>query len=106
MNQVPSDSLKASWLIHQGATRAFLKRAFDIAGALVLLIMAMPLMLLTAIAVGLDSPGPVFHRRECVGLRGEVFPCLKFRSMRIEAECDDVARCAGSKRARFHRGAA
>jgi len=61
-------------------------RAFDIALSLFLLILTLPLMLLTALAIKLDSPGPVFYRQERVGLGGVPFVLTKFRSMRVDAE--------------------
>ena len=45
-----------------------------------------PLLLLTALAIKLDDPGPVFYRQERVGLHGRPFMLLKFRSMRVDAE--------------------
>jgi exopolysaccharide biosynthesis polyprenyl glycosylphosphotransferase len=63
-----------------------LKRAMDIAGAAVALILFSPIMLVVAILVKLDSPGPVFFIQERVGLDGKPFPMLKFRSMRQDAE--------------------
>jgi exopolysaccharide biosynthesis polyprenyl glycosylphosphotransferase len=63
-----------------------LKRAMDIAGATVALVLFSPVMLLVSILVKLDSPGPVFFIQERVGLDGKPFPMLKFRSMRQDAE--------------------
>ncbi|HLF02706.1 MAG TPA: undecaprenyl-phosphate glucose phosphotransferase [Anaerolineales bacterium] len=63
-----------------------LKRAVDIAGAAAGLMIFSPLMLLISILIKLDSPGPVFFVQERVGLDGEPFPMLKFRSMRRGAE--------------------
>lgn len=69
----------------EGADRA-LKRAFDlITGGLVLLLSA-PLMGLIAIAIKVDSPGPVFFRQERVGEDGKLFQMLKFRTMVLGAE--------------------
>jgi lipopolysaccharide/colanic/teichoic acid biosynthesis glycosyltransferase len=51
-------------------------------------------MLLTMIAIKIDSRGPVFYRQQRVGLGGRLFMCLKFRSMQIDAEGDGVARWA------------
>ena len=94
--EVPVDSLKASWLVYghgfaQGRTRKALKRAFDILSSSILLLIASPVMLLTAIAIKLESEGPVIYRQERVGLGGKIFMCLKFRSMRTDAEKDGVA---------------
>ena len=63
-----------------------LKRAMDMAGAAAALILFSPLMLFIAILIKLDSPGPVFFIQERVGLDGQPFPMLKFRSMRQDAE--------------------
>ncbi len=62
------------------------KRLMDIAGATVGLIFLSPLMLLTAIVIKLESPGPVFFVQERMGLDAKPFPILKFRSMRADAE--------------------
>ncbi len=64
------------------------KRLIDIAGVLILVPVAVPLMLLTALAVRLDSPGPVLFVQSRVGLGGRDFRIYKFRSMRIDAESD------------------
>lgn len=64
------------------------KRTMDIAGAGAVLILVSPLMLLTAILIKLDSPGPVFYVQERMGLDARPFPILKFRSMRQDAEAD------------------
>lgn len=59
--------------------------------ALVGLVLAAPIMLLTAIAVRLSSPGPVFYRQTRVGVNGSTFTLYKFRSMRADAEADTGA---------------
>ena len=99
--EVPVASLKASWLIYgegfpQGLTRRLVKRAFDMAASLILLVVAAPVMLLTAIAIFLESGGPVIFRQERVGLGGRGFNVLKFRSMVTDAEKDGVPRWASS----------
>ena len=106
--QVPTDSLKASWLVYghgfvQGPVRTAVKRAFDVVCSSLLLAIASPLMLLTALAIRLDSPGPIIYRQERVGLGGRLFMCLKFRSMRTDAEKDGVARWASKNDARVTR---
>lgn len=60
---------------------AAVKRAFDLLGATLMLAAAGPLMLLIAIAIKLDSKGPVLFRQLRVGWRGERFNMLKFRTM-------------------------
>jgi len=106
--EVPIDSLKASWLVYgtgfvQGPLRRIAKRSFDIVSSAVLLVLAAPVMLLAAIAVKLDSPGPVLYRQERVGLGGRSFMCIKFRSMRTDAERDGVARWATKNDSRITR---
>jgi exopolysaccharide biosynthesis polyprenyl glycosylphosphotransferase len=64
------------------------KRIMDFAGAAVGLVLFAPLMLLTAIAIKLESPGPVFFAQPRMGLDGKQFLMLKFRSMRSDAEKD------------------
>lgn len=66
--------------------RLSLKRGLDVFGASAGLVLFSPLLLLTAAAVRLDSPGPVFHIQERMGLDGHPFPMIKFRSMRPDAE--------------------
>lgn len=63
-----------------------LKRVLDILVASVAIIFATPIMLLTALVIKLDSPGPILFRQTRVGKWGETFPCYKFRSMYIDAE--------------------
>jgi sugar transferase (PEP-CTERM system associated) len=97
--EVPLESLKASWLIYgqgfsQGGVRTLVKRTFDILVSAGLLALTLPLMLATAIAIRLESPGPVIYRQERVGRGGHRFACLKFRSMRADAESDGVPRWA------------
>jgi len=64
----------------------FFKRLMDILGSIVGLIILSPLMMLTAVAVKLESPGPVFFVQERMGLDGRPFLMLKYRSMRQDAE--------------------
>jgi exopolysaccharide biosynthesis polyprenyl glycosylphosphotransferase len=63
-----------------------LKRWFDVLFSLALLVLSSPLMLLVALLVKLDSPGPVFHVQERVGQDGKRFHMIKFRSMMEDAE--------------------
>jgi Undecaprenyl-phosphate glucose phosphotransferase len=63
-----------------------LKRAFDVVGATVALLLAAPLMLAIVVAVKLTSPGPVLYRQERMGVDGRRFRMLKFRTMRLDAE--------------------
>jgi exopolysaccharide biosynthesis polyprenyl glycosylphosphotransferase len=63
-----------------------LKRAVDIAGALVALVITAPVWIAVALAVKLDSPGPIFFVQPRCGRYGRVFPFLKFRTMVTDAE--------------------
>ena len=65
-----------------------LKRLIDFIGATLGLIAFSPLMLLTALAIKLESPGPVFFIQPRMGLDGREFMMIKFRSMRTDAEKD------------------
>ncbi len=65
-----------------------LKRLIDFVGATLGLIAFSPLMLLTALAIKLESPGPVFFIQPRMGLDGREFMLIKFRSMRTDAEKD------------------
>ena len=62
------------------------KRLFDIAFALLALLLLGPLLLVVALWVRLDSPGPVFFRQQRVGRGGQLFDIVKFRTMRTGAE--------------------
>ena len=66
--------------------RSRCKRAFDLAVALSLSVALAPALLLLAVLVRLDSPGPVFYRCRRVGYGGEIFEMLKFRKMHHRAE--------------------
>ena len=66
--------------------RAWLKRLVDIAGALFGLIVTSPAMLLIAMAIKLDSPGPILFIQTRAGLGGKPFRMYKFRSMVVDAE--------------------
>ena len=97
--EVPIDSLKGSWLVYghgfvQGRMRTLVKRLFDIVSSMLLLVLLSPVMLLTMIAIRVDSRGPVLYRQPRVGLGGKNFMCMKFRSMCADAEKDGVARWA------------
>ena len=65
---------------------AIAKRATDIAGAIIGMLMLLPLFALVGLAICLDSGWPVFYRGERVGRSGRAFKVLKFRSMRAGAD--------------------
>ena len=70
------------------------KRAFDIVFTLTAMILGAPVFILTALAVRLSSPGPVFYVSERIGLRGSTFTMLKFRSMYDGADAKAAAMIA------------
>jgi exopolysaccharide biosynthesis polyprenyl glycosylphosphotransferase len=63
-----------------------LKRGLDILFSVLALIVLLPLLLVVAIAIKLDSPGPIFYSSERIGKKGRVFHCTKFRTMVRDAE--------------------
>ncbi len=67
---------------------AFLKRAMDFFGSLIMMILLSPVLLATAIGVKLSSPGPVIFKQERVGLNKELFMMYKFRSMVVNDQSD------------------
>nr|WP_221197363.1 TIGR03013 family XrtA/PEP-CTERM system glycosyltransferase [Simiduia aestuariiviva] len=91
LNRIDVDMLRPSWLLFSDGFKnskrhLFIKRAFDLVVSLLFLAVLWPFMLLTAIAVKLESPGSVLYSQERVGLNGRVFKIYKFRSMRQDAE--------------------
>ncbi len=90
--RVDLDSVQPSWLIFSdgfssGRTLSLvLKRSFDIVVSALLLLVAAPIILVTALLVKMESPGPAFYRQVRVGRYGETFEILKLRSMRRDAE--------------------
>lgn len=67
-------------------TDLMLKLLLDYALALLALILAAPLFLLIGIAIKLDSPGPIFHRRRVMGVNGKQFDAFKFRTMYVNGD--------------------
>lgn len=63
-----------------------IKRVIDLLGASIALFLLAPLLLLVALAIKIDSPGPVIFRQRRVGLNGRSFEMYKFRSMAVDAE--------------------
>ena len=89
--KVAIEALRPSYLIfgegfEQSTGTRVAKRLLDLIVATILLCVTWPLMIATAIAVGLDSPGPVLFTQERVGKDGSKFTLMKFRSMRSDAE--------------------
>jgi sugar transferase (PEP-CTERM system associated) len=96
---VDLEALRPSWLFYsdgfrRGPVDEFLKRGFDVVVSLGLLLLTLPLLVITACLIRLESPGPVLYRQPRVGLQGRVFTILKFRSMQVDAETDGRPRWA------------
>ncbi len=70
------------------AAGALVKRVLDIVFSVTLLVFLAPLLVVTAIAIRLESAGPIIYRQQRVGRGGKVFEVLKFRSMVNDAEAD------------------
>ena len=84
--KIPLDSLRLSWLLfspgfHVRAALRLYKRLFSLMLSSMAIIITSPIMLLAALAVRLDSPGPVIFRQKRVGEQGRLFTVFKFRSM-------------------------
>jgi sugar transferase (PEP-CTERM system associated) len=87
------DLIRPSWLIFSSRGRrarlnelasATMHRAVALLGA----ILSLPIAIVTAILIKIESRGPVFYKQERVGKNGRVFTLMKFRSMRVDAEKD------------------
>jgi|tagenome__1003787_1003787.scaffolds.fasta_scaffold20845334_2 sugar transferase (PEP-CTERM system associated) len=97
--QLEIDRPYPNWLLFSngstmGRFETALKRTFDVSVSLSFLLFAFPLLCFTALAVKIEDGGPIFYRQERVGLNGRKFSVIKFRSMRVDAEKDGVARWA------------
>ena len=91
--RVSLDMLRPSWLIFSSrgrrarlneVARAAMHRTVALVGA----ILSLPIAIVTAIVIKLDSRGPILYKQERVGRNGRVFTLMKFRSMRSDAEKD------------------
>lgn len=102
------DLLHPSWIFfsprgfRMGAAARLSKRLFDLLAAAVMLIVAGPLMVLVAAASLIESRGrdPILYHQVRVGQHGTLFHVHKFRSMRVDAEADGVARWAAKNDSR------
>jgi sugar transferase (PEP-CTERM system associated) len=106
------DQLQPSWLLfsegfNQGGMRDFTKRAFDLVVSSSLLLVTWPLMLLTTIAIWLESgckfDTPILFKQVRVGVGGRPFQVLKFRSMVVDAEKAGKAQWATKNDSRITR---
>lgn len=96
-------SVKAEWIIFsdgfKGATglEQAAKRLMDLCISLVFGALVSPIMLISAILIKITSCGPVFYLQDRVGLNGEIFRLVKFRSMKVDAEQGDGPKWAEEK---------
>ncbi|CAK0756845.1 TIGR03013 family PEP-CTERM/XrtA system glycosyltransferase [Azospirillaceae bacterium] len=91
--QISLEDMSPSWLLFSDGFkldkgRILIQRMFDILISSILLLVTLPITLLTAILIKLESKGPIFYTQERVGLHGKTFHVVKFRSMRTDAEKD------------------
>ena len=89
--KIPAEAMRPSYLIFnpgfmQHPLAQIAKRVADLCMAAIGLLLLWPVMLLTAIAIRLDSDGPILFRQERTGAHGRPFTLMKFRSMRVDAE--------------------
>ncbi len=95
--RVDLDSVNPSWLIFSDGFSSgrrlsgIAKRLFDIIASLILLFATMPIVIVFAILVKLESRGPAFYRQVRVGLFGQPYSVVKLRSMRSDAEVQGKA---------------
>ena len=94
--RIELEEINTSWMVFSdqfryNQIRDKSKRIFDVGVCLLLLSLAWPFMLLTALAVYLESGGPVIYSQQRVGYKGRHFEIYKFRSMRQDAEKDGKA---------------
>lgn len=97
--QLDLETVGPGWLafadgFHLNRTRRVIKRIIDIVASVLFLTLALPVGLVVALLIRLDSRGPIFYAQERVGKDGHVFRIWKFRSMRVDAEKDGVPRWA------------
>ena len=97
--QVLLESLNPSWMVlgdgfRQSALRNIMKRLFDLTASGALLLLTLPIMLVAALWIFLESGLPVLYRQERVGRGGRIFTLYKLRSMKSDAEGDGTPRWA------------
>jgi exopolysaccharide biosynthesis polyprenyl glycosylphosphotransferase len=105
---VPVEEINAAWFIealalHRRLQASLARRGVDIVVSTLAAVVTAPLMLLVALAIKLDSPGPVFYRQVRVGEGGRRFTIIKFRSMRADAEASGTAQWASESDPRVTR---
>lgn len=106
--RVSLSAVKPSWFVfsegfHRSKWNELLKRILDMTAGIIGTLLSMPLMVVTAAAVWLDSKGPVLYRQTRVGRMGKCFELLKFRSMGADAERESGAQWAAENDPRVTR---
>ena len=101
-------NVRPSWFVfstgfHRSGMTLFLKRVIDLAAGLLGMVFCSPLIAAVAIAIRLDSQGPILYRQQRVGFTGGIFNLLKFRSMHLDAEQNTGAQWAQEKDPRITR---
>lgn len=96
---VTTNLVDPSWLVFSGGfdhstSRCMNKRIFDVLAASALLLVTWPVMVVVAACIRLESSGPILYQQTRIGEGGQPFELIKFRSMRVDAEGDGVARWA------------
>jgi sugar transferase (PEP-CTERM system associated) len=91
--KISVEMLRPSWIIFSGGAKRsavwnVIRRAFNFMLALLATLLSLPVAIVTAIAIKLESTGPTFYIQERVGKNGRVFKIIKFRSMLQDAEKD------------------
>lgn len=89
--KLPVGNLSEQWLLFAPGFdcrgwRLHLKRVIDILAAAILTVLTLPVMIVTALCIKLESKGPVFYSQQRAGRDGQIFKILKFRSMHHNAE--------------------
>lgn len=99
--QIPLNHLKPSWMVFSDGfkslrSRKIVKRVFDLTLAAVCLVISVPVMVLAAVIIKLESKGPAIFKQVRVGENGRPFNIYKFRSMRADAEAKSGPVWAGA----------
>ena len=108
LGRIDLDALTANHLLlgrnlAAGRISALVKRLCDIVVGVLMLVLLLPVMALTALAVKIESPGPVFYRQRRVGQFDTTFTLFKFRSMTADAEASGNPRWAQKQDPRITR---
>ncbi|MBP0445141.1 exopolysaccharide biosynthesis polyprenyl glycosylphosphotransferase [Roseomonas sp. SSH11] len=91
---LPPEWLKSARIHHETRIECALRRVLDLVVGISLLLLTLPLILITAVAIKLETPGPILYRQERVGLNGRRFTLFKLRSMVADAEAGGAPRWA------------